>query len=329
MQPSALPAPKARGKGARYTPVSKRNDRPDAIAWLIRHHPQLSDVAVGKLLGTTKETIAKVRDRTHWNSANIKPRDPVILGLCTQSDLNAALIAAGERPPAAPCRCRSRTAEEIRGLRALKKRAIKGAARGPRPRAQLAPCWRSGSPSQPLDLLPEPQFLPLEPVSSISSGFGPGVLLIDLPFQNRVLLFKGPEPRRILHAGISFASGAGARPAGNPNYSTAKLLRPRRSMVMAAVGRMHPFLHCRILPRPTFLRNPFLPSPRPMLDDRDSLLRRLHEMRSEHRDLDTVIARLELSLTDQLQVQRLKKRKLKLKDEITWLESRLLPDIIA
>jgi hypothetical protein len=66
-----------------------------------------------------------------------------------------------------------------------------------------------------------------------------------------------------------------------------------------------------------------------MLDDRDSLLRRLHEMRSEHRDLDTVIARLSDSLTDQLQVQRLKKRKLKLKDEIAWLESRLLPDITA
>jgi hypothetical protein len=96
---SALPLPKARGKGARYTPVSKRNDRPDAIAWLLRHHPNLSDQQVGKLLGTTKETIAKVRDRTHWNSANIKPRDPVILGLCTQSDLNAALAAAEERAP--------------------------------------------------------------------------------------------------------------------------------------------------------------------------------------------------------------------------------------
>lgn len=68
---------------------------------------------------------------------------------------------------------------------------------------------------------------------------------------------------------------------------------------------------------------------RPALADRDSLLRRLHELRSEHRDLDTVIARLELSLLDQLQLQRLKKRKLKLKDEIAWLESRLVPDIIA
>ena len=66
-----------------------------------------------------------------------------------------------------------------------------------------------------------------------------------------------------------------------------------------------------------------------MLADRDSMLRRLHEMRSEHRDLDTVIARLEADLGDQLQIQRLKKRKLKLKDEISWLESRLVPDIIA
>ena len=104
MLPSTLPVPKSRGKGARYTPVSKRNDRPDAIAWLLRNHPKLTDAHIGKLLGTTKETIAKVRDRSHWNSANIKPRDPVILGLCTQSDLNAALLAVGERPapPAAP-----------------------------------------------------------------------------------------------------------------------------------------------------------------------------------------------------------------------------------
>ncbi|GAA0570002.1 DUF1013 domain-containing protein [Craurococcus roseus] len=104
---SALPIPKARSKGARYTPVSKRNDRPDGIAWLLRNHPQLTEQQISKLLGTTKDTIAKVRDRSHWNSANIKPRDPVILGLVTQSDLNAALAAAGDRagggapPPAA------------------------------------------------------------------------------------------------------------------------------------------------------------------------------------------------------------------------------------
>lgn len=96
MLPSSNPLPK-RGKGARYTPVAKRNDRPDGIAFLLRTFPQLSEAQVGKLLGTTKDTIHKVRDRHHWNSANIKPRDPVILGLCTQTDLNAAVAAANER----------------------------------------------------------------------------------------------------------------------------------------------------------------------------------------------------------------------------------------
>ena len=86
-----------RARGARYTPVAKRNDRPDAIAFLLRNYPQLSEAQVVKLLGTTKDTIQKVRDRTHWNASNIKPRDPVILGLCSQTDLNAMVAAANER----------------------------------------------------------------------------------------------------------------------------------------------------------------------------------------------------------------------------------------
>jgi hypothetical protein len=94
---STVVLPKPKGKGARYTPVSKRNDRPDAIAWLLRNCPMLSDQQVGKLLGTTKDTIAKVRDKAHWNSANIKPRDPVILGLCLQSDLNREIQQAIEK----------------------------------------------------------------------------------------------------------------------------------------------------------------------------------------------------------------------------------------
>jgi uncharacterized protein len=84
-------------RGARYTPVAKRNDRPDAIAFLLRTYPQLTESQIVKLLGTTKETIQKVRDRQHWNSANIKPRDPVILGLCSQTDLNAMVQAANDR----------------------------------------------------------------------------------------------------------------------------------------------------------------------------------------------------------------------------------------
>ena len=93
---TTLPGPK-RLRGARYTPVAKRNDRPDGIAYLLRNYPQLTETQVGKMMGTTKETIQKVRDRTHWNSANIKPRDPVILGLCSQGDLNAAVSLANER----------------------------------------------------------------------------------------------------------------------------------------------------------------------------------------------------------------------------------------
>jgi len=94
--PSASPVPK-RGRGARYTPVAKRNDRPDAIAFVLRNFPQLSDAQVVKLLGTTKDTIQKVRERSHWNSTNIKPRDPVILGLCSQTDLNGMVQAANDR----------------------------------------------------------------------------------------------------------------------------------------------------------------------------------------------------------------------------------------
>lgn len=86
-----------RSKGARYTPISKRNDRPDAIAFLLRNYPQLLDHQIAKLLGTTKDTIAKVRDKQHWNSPNIKPRDPVILGLCSQMDLNSAVAEANKR----------------------------------------------------------------------------------------------------------------------------------------------------------------------------------------------------------------------------------------
>ena len=89
-----IPLPAPRTKGPRYTPVAKRQDKPDAVAWLIRHHPELSDGQISKLIGTTKQTIAAVRDRSHWNFANLRPRDPVLLGLCSQTDLNAAVLRA-------------------------------------------------------------------------------------------------------------------------------------------------------------------------------------------------------------------------------------------
>jgi len=96
LAPTALPQPK-RLRGSRYTPVAKRNDRPDAIAFLLRNYPQLSEAQVSKLLGTTKDTIQKVRERTHWNSANIKPVDPVTLGLVTQLELDAVVKMAAEK----------------------------------------------------------------------------------------------------------------------------------------------------------------------------------------------------------------------------------------
>ena len=83
--------------GPRYTPVSRRSDRPDAIMWIIRYHPELADSAIMKLVGTTKHTIAQVRDRNHWNAQNIKPVDPVSLGLCSQLELDLAVQKAASK----------------------------------------------------------------------------------------------------------------------------------------------------------------------------------------------------------------------------------------
>lgn len=98
--------------GPRYTPVSRRGDRPDAIQWLLRYHPELPDAAVMKLVGTTKHTINAVRERSHWNATNIKAVDPVSLGLCSQLELDLAVQKAaskgrGKRLP---------DAEEVRTL---------------------------------------------------------------------------------------------------------------------------------------------------------------------------------------------------------------------
>ena len=97
MTKTDIPLPKARSKGARYTPVSKRQDRPDAINWILKHHAELTDAQISRLLGTTKATIASVRDRSHWNASNIKPQNPVTLGLCSEADLEKAVVLAQRR----------------------------------------------------------------------------------------------------------------------------------------------------------------------------------------------------------------------------------------
>ena len=113
-----------RTKGPRYTPVSKRQDKPDGVAWLIRNHPELSDGAIGKLIGTTRTTIQAIRERNHWNIANIQPKDPVTLGLTTQRELDAAVARAAklagiEAQPVDPNMARDREAliEELRAER--------------------------------------------------------------------------------------------------------------------------------------------------------------------------------------------------------------------
>jgi len=85
-----------RTRGPRYTPVSKRQDKPDGINWIIKNHPEVTDGQIGKLIGTTRTTIAAIRDRTHWNIANISPKDPVTLGLTSQRELDAAVAKAAK-----------------------------------------------------------------------------------------------------------------------------------------------------------------------------------------------------------------------------------------
>ena len=99
MSDAIVPRASDRTQGPRYTPVAKRQDKPDAIAWLLRQHPELSDPQICKLVGTTKSTISAVRGRTHWNVANIRPQHPVDIGLCTYTDLSAALEKARAKLP--------------------------------------------------------------------------------------------------------------------------------------------------------------------------------------------------------------------------------------
>lgn len=91
------PVEVTRTKGPRYTPVSKRQDKPDGIAWILRNHPEISDAQISKLIGTTRNTIAAIRERSHWNIQNIQAKDPVTLGLCSQRELDAVVAKAAKK----------------------------------------------------------------------------------------------------------------------------------------------------------------------------------------------------------------------------------------
>lgn len=106
---SNLPQPTARTDGPRYVPLSKRGDKPDAVAWLVKYHPELKDSQIIRLIGTTKNTIEKIRNRTHWNILNITAKHPVLLELCGQDDLNKAIIKSGGDPAASEVQINSIT----------------------------------------------------------------------------------------------------------------------------------------------------------------------------------------------------------------------------
>ena len=129
------PVDVSRTKGPRYTPVSKRQDKPDGIAWILRNHPEISDAQIGKLIGTTRNTINAIRDRSHWNIQNIQPKDPVTLGLCSQRELDAAVAKAAKRvapvegeEELAPVEQRDEKEKLIEELRAEREAAAKAAA---------------------------------------------------------------------------------------------------------------------------------------------------------------------------------------------------------
>jgi hypothetical protein len=134
------PVAVSRTKGARYTPVSRRQDKPDGISWILRNHPEFSDAQISKLIGTTRNTINAIRDRTHWNIQNIQSKDPVTLGLCSQRELDAAVAKAakkivpveGEEPvveiEAEGTSDREKLIEELRAERAANVKAASDAA---------------------------------------------------------------------------------------------------------------------------------------------------------------------------------------------------------
>jgi hypothetical protein len=129
LQMSKVPEPIRRTKGPRYTPVSKRQDKPDGIAWIIRNHPEVSDAQISKLIGTTRTTIAAIRDRSHWNIVNITPKDPVTLGLCSQRELDALVAKAmkatgqGDEDPGRIAGERDALIEQLRAEREAAARA--------------------------------------------------------------------------------------------------------------------------------------------------------------------------------------------------------------
>ena len=114
LEQKRIELPQTKRRGARYTPIARRQDRPDAIAWFLKNHPEVPDSKIVKLIGTTKSTIDQVRNRTHWNAQNIKPVDPVTIGLCTQIELDAVVADAAAAKARADARAAKAAAKTLK-----------------------------------------------------------------------------------------------------------------------------------------------------------------------------------------------------------------------
>jgi hypothetical protein len=114
LEQKRIDIPQVKKRGARYTPIARRGDRPDAIHWFLKNHPEIPDSKVVKLIGTTKATIDQVRNRTHWNATNIKPVDPVSLGLCTQIELDKVVLEAAAAKQRADARVAKAEAKTLK-----------------------------------------------------------------------------------------------------------------------------------------------------------------------------------------------------------------------
>ena len=154
MAEATMPRPTPKTKGPRYTPVAKRQERPDAIAWLLRHYPELSDAQISKLVGTTKTTINAVRDRTHWKGANIKPVDPVDIAICSYEELLAAVQLARKRKARAEARAAKENAKRERESAKSEAEAAAQPEQAPQAPAEPAPV---AGPANPYD-----QHIPME-----------------------------------------------------------------------------------------------------------------------------------------------------------------------
>lgn len=114
LEQKRIDLPQVKKRGARYTPIARRGDRPDAIQWFLKNHPEVPDSKIVKLIGTTKATIDQVRNRTHWNSNNIKPVDPVTIGLCTQIELDGVVSEAAAAKARADARAAKSAAKTLK-----------------------------------------------------------------------------------------------------------------------------------------------------------------------------------------------------------------------